>query len=151
MLSEIQEALSESNKTLNRATAGDIDRIIDDGLVDSEGMILNEVRYDWKHIDFVTGMPRIKERPEDKIHLMSQMPGRSGWIVLLHNRVNLNSVGNVRYATKVWYDRNDRTVSTSERKEDAVWFKNAILRGAGGLASGWIEPEIYTQYTGKRI
>lgn len=150
MLSDIQEALSESNKTLNRATAGDIDRIIDEGLVDSEGMILNEVRYDWNHIDPVTGMPRIKERPEDKIHQMSQMPGRSGWIVLLQNRVNLNSVGNVRYAKKVWYDRNDRTVSTSEDKEDAVWIKRFVLPGAG-LAQGWIEPEIYTQYTGKRI
>lgn len=150
MLSDIREALNENMTSLGKATPDDIRYVISEGLVDSEGVVLNEVRYDWNHIDPRTGMPKIKERPEDKIHLMNQMPGRSGWIVLLQNRVNLNSVGNVRYAKKVWYDRNDRTVSTSEDKEDAVWIKRFVLPGAG-LAQGWIEPEIYTQYTGRRI
>ena len=54
-----------------------------------------------------TGLPRQKTRKEDKIQLMSRMPSRSTWILMLQNRVNLNSVGNMRFARKVWF--NNRT------------------------------------------
>lgn len=150
LLSDVRAALNENAMSMHEATEEDIMFVIDEGLVESEGAIVNEVRYDWNHIDPMTGMPRIKERPEDKIHLMNQLPGKTGWIVMLQNRVNLNSVGNLRYAKRVWYDRTDRTVSTSEDKDDAVYIKRFVLPGAG-YPGGWIEPEVYTQLTGKRI
>ena len=45
---------------------------------------LNESQWDFRHIDPVTGMPRMKEkRKEDDIRLMNQRPAKTGWIILL--------------------------------------------------------------------
>ena len=99
--------------------------------------MLNESRYDWNHIDPITGMPKLKTRPEDAIELMSRMPARSCWITLLQNRVNLNSVGNGRFKRDVWFDRTDRTVSSDKSKEDAVFFREARLSD-GSYPHGWI-------------
>lgn len=79
-LNDISEALGKDTRC---SKVHEVLSLIEDGLVDSEGAIINEVRYDWNHIDPRTGLPKIKERPEDKIHLMNQYPGRSGWIILL--------------------------------------------------------------------
>ena len=146
-LNDISEALG---KDARRSKVHEVLSLIENGLVDSEGAILNEVRYDWNHIDPRTGLPKIKERPEDKIHLMNQYPGRSGWIILLQNRINLNSVGNIRYGKKMWYDRTTHMVSEDETGTDAVHFRTYILPGAG-RPQGWIEPEIFTQYTNRRF
>ena len=61
-------------------------------------------RYDFSKIDPRTCMPRIVERDEDHIQLMSRMPGRSGYIRLLQNRVNLRSVGNLRLSERLYYN-----------------------------------------------
>ena len=71
LLSDVRSALNENAVSYNEATEEDVLYLIDEGLVESEGAILNEVRYDWRHIDPITGMPTVKERPEDKIHLMN--------------------------------------------------------------------------------
>jgi hypothetical protein len=71
LLSDVRSALNENAVSYNEATEEDVLYLIDEGLVDSEGAILNEVRYDWRHIDPITGMPAVKERSEDKIHLMN--------------------------------------------------------------------------------
>ena len=71
LLSDVRSALNENAVSYNEATEEDVLYLIDEGFVDSEGAILNEVRYDWRHIDPITGMPAVKERPEDKIHLMN--------------------------------------------------------------------------------
>ena len=103
---QMSEALSEyAGKNIQLATEHDVLRMIDEDYVDSEGAVLNEVRYDWNHIDPITGMPKIKApRPEESIELMNRMPAKTGWIVMRQNRVNFNSTGNIRYAKKVWFD-----------------------------------------------
>ena len=55
-----------------------------------------------RHDPFVRSMIRRESRQaeQDRMHLMNQFPCRSGWIILLHNRVSLNSVGNVQYQTR---------------------------------------------------
>jgi len=75
---------------------------------------------------------------KDKIELMSRMPARSCWIIMLQNRALLNSVGNKRYQTRVWFDRRDCTVSSDKSKEDAVHFRNYRLP-MGQIPQGWIE------------
>lgn len=135
---EINEALGSLSTSLAEAKAADILHLIDEDLVDTKGIIINEVRYDWSKIDPLTGMPKIKEqRPEDDIHLMSQMPARSCYIIMLQNRVNLNSVGNIRYKKRLWYDRPTQTVSTDKTMEDAVHFRRYVLPGAG-RPQGWL-------------
>lgn len=112
--------------------------VLESGFIKSiQTNVLNESSYDWNHIDPVTGMPRKKVRPEDSIELMSRMPARSCWITLLQNRVNFNSVGNVRFKRDVWFDRVDRTVSSDKSKEDAVYFRDARLKD-GSYPHGWI-------------
>lgn len=71
LLSDVRSALNENAVSYNEATEEDVLYLIDEGLVESEGAIVNEVRYDWRHIDPITGMPTVKERPEDKIHLVT--------------------------------------------------------------------------------
>lgn len=70
-------------------------------------------RYDFSKIDPRTGMPRIEEHKEDRIQLMSRMPGRSGYIRLLQNRVNLRSVGNLRLSERLYYNAYTRTLYSS--------------------------------------
>lgn len=136
---EICEMLRYTKNDIVSASSADIISLINEDYVDSEGMILNEVRYDWSKIDPRTGMPKVKEpRPEESIQLMNRMPGRSGWIMMFQNRVNLNSVGNMRYAKKVWFDRASGTVSTDENMEDSVHFRSYVLPGAG-RPQGWME------------
>ena len=95
-------------------------------------------RYDFNHIDPITGLPKVKRaRHEDSIHLMSQYPSRSGWIVMLNNRVNFRSIGNIQYSKTVWYDRATHTVSSDETMEDAVHFRTYTLQGAGH-PGGWL-------------
>lgn len=94
------------------------------------------MKFDFKHIDPATGLPKVVKRGPE-IQLMNRMPGRTGWIWLLQNRVDINTVGNCRYKKKVWYDRADMTVSTDESKEDAVPFRTYNLPGAG-RPGGWL-------------
>lgn len=108
--------------------------------INPESIAINEARYDFNHIDPVTGLPREIKRPEDDIELMSRYPARTGWITLLQNRVLLNSVGNRRFKKTVWYDAKDHTVSTDRNKEDACHFRTYILPGAGKPA-GWMYGE----------
>ena len=92
------------------------------------------LRYD----PFVQSMIKKESRQseQEKMHLMNQLPSRSGWIVLLQNRVNLNSVGNIHHKTKVYYDRQTRMVGLSQEKCDTP-FRCAKLNN-GQLAAGWM-------------
>ena len=152
LLSDVRNALNENAVSFNDATEDDVLYLIDEGFVESEGAIVNEVHYDWRHIDPVTGMPAIKERPEDKIHLMNQLPSRSGYIVLLQNRVNLNSVGNQRYAKKVYYDAAQHCVADSADNisGDGQHFRTYVLPYAG-RPQGWLYLDEYTQLTHRQI
>lgn len=96
--------------------------------------------YDFNHIDPVTGLPRVKTRPEDKIHLMNQMPAKSGFIVMLQNRVNFNSIGNKRYSETLWYDRNTRKVSKEKDGVGGVDFRVYHLPN-GPKPQGWVYKE----------
>jgi len=77
------------------------------------------------------------KRPEDDIHLMNQLPAKSGWIKLLQNRVNLKSVGNIRYAKVMWYDIRTKMVSEEKDGKDGEFMRSYVLPGAGRPA-GWI-------------
>ena len=92
-----------------------------------------------RHDPFVQSMVRKEKRQaeQEKMHCMNQLPGRSGWIILLQNRVNLNSVGNIHFQTKVYYDRTTRMVGPSE-SECNVPFRMAKLKN-GQPAAGWME------------
>lgn len=150
--SEMSEAVRDAfGKDIRKASAMDIRKVIEEDLVDSEGMILDEVRYDWRKIDPLTGMPKIKEPdPEESIELMNRMPGRSGWIVVLQNRVNLGSVGNVRFARKVWFDRASGTVSDDANMENPVHFRSYVLPGAG-RPGGWMALSDYEKLTHRKF
>lgn len=80
------------------------------------------------------------------------MPGRSGEIVFLQNRVNLNSVGNIRYAKKMYYDRSQRCVADSADNisGEGQPFMTYVLPGAG-RPQGWLYLDEYTQLTHRRI
>lgn len=96
------------------------------------------MKFDFNHIDPRTGMPRIKNRPEDEINLMSRKPGRSCWIKLLQNRVNLNSVGNLHDAQVMWYDRlTDSLYEDSSMESEGILFRLFRLRGHQ-YPQGWI-------------
>ena len=73
----------------------------------------------------------------DAMHLMNQLPARSGWIVLLQNRVNLQSVGNLHYKTRVYYDATRRMVGATKETCDTP-FRLARLKN-GEPAAGWME------------
>ena len=150
---EIKEALLDEGYDLKTVDADDIISLIEEDRVDSEGCILNEIRYDWAHIDPRTGLPKIKEpRPEESIELMNRMPARSGWIVFLHNRVNLNSVGNIRYAKKMWFDRVSGKVAedADSIETDGVHFRTYILPNAG-RPGGWLALDDYKRLTRRDI
>lgn len=95
-----------------------------------------------RHDPFVQSMIRKESRQaeQNKMHLMNQLPCRSGWIILLQNRVNLNSVGNIHHKTKVYYDQRTRMVGTSADACDTP-FRCARLSN-GQPAAGWMEDVI---------
>ncbi len=92
-----------------------------------------------RHDPFVNSMIKKESRQAEnrKMHCMNQYPSRSGWIVLLQNRVNLDSVGNVRYKTKVYYDHRTRMVGFSADSCDTP-FRCAKLKN-NQPAAGWME------------
>lgn len=98
------------------------------------------MKFDFDRPDPRTGMyPRIKpKREEDDICLMSRMPSRSCWIKMLQNRVNLKSVGNIREAERVWFDRRTMKVSKNVAGEGAIDFRMFRLK-SGQKPQGWIE------------
>ena len=150
---EMKKALKEySKKDIASATKNDIIHMINEDYVDSEGMILNEVRYDWKNIDLITGLPKVKEpRPEESIELMNRMPARSGWIVMLHNRVNLNSTGNIHYSKKVWFDRASKKVYEDEEMTDEGTHFFTYMLPHCGKPGGWMYLEDYIRITHRHI
>ena len=149
----ISEAIKEfSGKTIGESTSEEIVHIIEESLVDSEGAIIEGIKYDWSKIDPRTGLPKIKEaRPEESIELMNKMPSRTGWIVMLQNRVNFNSVGNIRYSKKVWFDRQTGRVAPSQQEigDDSPHFRSYILPNGGGKPQGWMMLEDYKRITGR--
>ena len=92
-----------------------------------------------RHEPFVQSMIRKEAHraEQDGMHLMNQIPARSGWITLLQNRVNLNSVGNTRYKTKVYFDLRTRMVG-AEPDVCNTPFRCARLSN-GQPAAGWME------------
>lgn len=137
---ELVEAIG-GRQEMRSATSGDIIYLIDNDVVFSKGIVCDEGRFDWSHIDPLTGMPKLKEpRPEEKIELMNRLPAKSGWVTILQNRVNFNSVGNKRYARNMWFDRLTQTLSSSKDMEDAHPWRTYILPGAG-RPGGWIYAE----------
>lgn len=130
-----------SESDLKYASKADILYLIENELVRPKGIIYEGIKYDWRHIDPVTGLPKVQQpRPEDKIETMGRMPGHSCWIYLLQNRVNLNSMGNRYYKRKVWFDTFDKSVSTDKSKDDATYFRQARLSD-GSYAQGWMFAE----------
>lgn len=95
------------------------------------------MKYDFRHIDPLTGMAKEVRRTEPEIQLMNRYPTKTGWIWVLQNRVGLNTVGNKRYKKKLWYDRTDKTISSDEAKEDSCPFMTYNLPGAG-RPGGWL-------------
>lgn len=92
-----------------------------------------------KHDPFVRSMLNRENRlnETDKMHCMNSFPMKSGWILLLQNRVSLSSVGNLRYSTKVYYDCRTRRVGTD--KDNCVTpFQLAKLKNNQSSA-GWTE------------
>ena len=72
------------------------------------------MKYDFRHLDPRTGLPRPIEREEDRIELMTRLPWRSGYVRMLQNRVNLHSVGNTRYSVRLWYNAHTRTLHPTQ-------------------------------------
>ena len=101
---------------------------------------LNEARYDWNHIDPITGMPRERApREEEKIELMNRLPQKRGYIVLLHNRVNMRSRGNISLKRKVFYDPLTKKV-TDEKDGYTSDFRTCTLKN-GARPGGWMYAE----------
>ena len=71
------------------------------------------------------------------MHPMNKFPCRSGWIILLQNRVSLSSVGNIQYQTKVYYDQRTKMVGMAADACDTP-FRCARLKN-GQPASAWME------------
>lgn len=98
----------------------------------------------------VTRMPELRNEPfiqnelkrEERrnnmknIRIMSQLPPKSGWIILLQNRVNIESVGNKTWATKVYYDHRTRKVGNTP-DQCQTHFRMARLKN-GQPAAGWM-------------
>lgn len=76
-------------------------------------------------------------REQEKMHPMSTLPAHSGWIILLQNRVRLNSVGNVELKRRVYYESRTRKVGDTREHCDTL-FRLARLRN-GQPAAGWME------------
>lgn len=95
-------------------------------------------KFDFNHLDHM-GRPRMVD--DNKLcklaNLMSRKPSKSGYIWLLNNNIDVNTVGNVRSKTKVYYDAYTSQVSSEPTSEDAVPFREARLRD-GSPARFWI-------------
>lgn len=100
---------------------------------------LAQMNPELKHDPFVRSMIKRESRQteEEIMHCMNQLPSRSGWIVLLNNRVDIKSVGNIRYKTKVWYNHITRMVGPNENECNTP-FRYARLKN-NAPAAGWIE------------
>lgn len=96
------------------------------------------MRFDFNRIDPRKRLPRIIEREEDRINLMTRTPARSCYVRLLQNRVNLRSVGNVRYSVRLWYDARTKTLHTAPTAPVMRHWWNYRLP-CGQRAAGWIE------------
>ena len=72
------------------------------------------MKYDFRHLDPRTGLPRTIEREEDRIELMTRLPWRSGYVRMLQNRANLHSVGNNRHSVRLWYNAHTRTLHPTQ-------------------------------------
>ena len=92
-----------------------------------------------RHDPFVNSMIKKEthQSQQRKMHCMNQYPSRSGWIVLLQNRVNLDSVGNIRYKTKVYYDHRTRQVGSTP-DDCQTPFRCARLKN-NQPSAGWME------------
>lgn len=104
-------------------------------------MALNETR--WEYDDKSFGMrPVKKDRPEDQINLMSQMPAKSGYVVLFQNRVNIQSVGNLRGKQVMWFDRQTRSLKEDEDSMESFDWRTYNLPYYG-RPQGWMYEEDY--------
>lgn len=72
-----------------------------------------------------------------KVYTMNQFPMKSGWIMLLQNRIGINTIGNLKYQTKVYYDCRTRMVGTS-KGECSTPFQSARLKNHQ-RPGGWME------------
>lgn len=95
-----------------------------------------------KNDPFIRQELRREERRHNAgtIRTMAQMPSRSGWITLLQNRVNRDSIGNLNHARKVYFHLPTKTVGESERYDPStnVPFRMAMCKH-GRKAEGWTE------------
>ena len=94
-------------------------------------------RYDFSRIDPHTGLPRIIERDEDRIELMSRKPGRNGYVRMLQNRVNLRSVGNLRLSERLYYNARTKTLHKSPNAPQIAFWHTYRLSN-GQCPAGWI-------------
>lgn len=92
-----------------------------------------------RHDPFVNSMIKKEANQAERrnMHCMNQYPSHSSWIVLLQNRVNLDSVGNIRYKTKVYYDHRTKMVGPSADSCNTP-FKCARLKN-NQPSAGWME------------
>lgn len=93
--------------------------------------------YDFNKIDPRTGLPRVRERYEDRIELMSRLPERNGYVRLLQNRVNLRSVGNIHLSERFYYNARTRTLHKAPNAPQAIYWHTYRLPN-GQRPAGWI-------------
>lgn len=88
---------------------------------------------------FVKQMKKREERRNEmnRMKPMCVTPGRSGWIILLQNRVLLDSVGNIRYKRRVWFDIHTHKIGDVKENCTTLW-REATLKN-GQRAAGWME------------
>lgn len=98
------------------------------------------MKFDFKHIDPRTGLPRITDQKEDCINLMLRTSVQSGYIRMLQNRVNLRSVGNLRYSARLWYDARTKTLhNVPGAPLVAYWHTYRLTLRGGQKPAGWLE------------
>lgn len=96
------------------------------------------MKFEFKHIDPRTGLPQMADREEDRINLMLRTPARSGYIRMLQNRVNLRSVGNLRYSVRLWYDARTKTLHVAPGAP-VVGHWHGYRLPCGQKPAGWLE------------
>lgn len=74
-----------------------------------------------------------------KMNPMTMKPGRSCFIYLLQNRVNLHSQGNVHLKTRVYYNRTTQMVGVHKDDCNTPWNKATLKNGS--KANGWMYDE----------
>lgn len=94
-----------------------------------------------RHEPIIRAMIHREERAEElsKMMPMSMHPSKSGYIFLLHNRVNLHSSGNINLKTKVWYDRQSQMIGISKDECIVPWTEAKLKNGCP--AKGWMYDE----------